>query len=190
MDNNYWNSRYLEEQTGWDIGYPSTPLKEYIDQLTDKFIRILIPGCGNGYEGEYLHQHGFTNVTLADFAEESKKRFLERVPTFPKEQFIVGDFFELEGKYDLILEQTFFCAIDPKLRDAYAKKMSELLSPNGKLVGVLFNLPDKVDGPPFGGSIAEYQNTFSKHFKNVSIEPCYNSIKPRQGNEVFIIMKN
>jgi methyl halide transferase len=62
MDNNYWNTRYLEEQTGWDIGYPSTPLKEYIDQLTNKSIRILIPGCGNGYEGEYLHQNGFTNV--------------------------------------------------------------------------------------------------------------------------------
>jgi hypothetical protein len=186
MDNNYWNQRYLEEQTGWDIGYPSTPLKEYIDQLSDKNIRILIPGCGNAYEGEYLHQQGFTNVTLADFAEESKTRFLKRVPTFPKENFIVGDFFELKGQYDLILEQTFFCAIDPKLRNNYAKKMRELLTSKGKLVGVLFNLPDKIDGPPFGGSIDEYQNVFSKYFTHVSIKPCYNSIKPREGNEVFI----
>ena len=50
----YWINRYKEERTGWDIGYPSTPLKEYIDQLQDKNLRILIPGAGNGYEAEYL----------------------------------------------------------------------------------------------------------------------------------------
>ena len=45
----YWSNRYEEDRTGWDIGYPSTPLKEYIDQLTDKTISILIPGAGNAY---------------------------------------------------------------------------------------------------------------------------------------------
>lgn len=62
LDADFWNERYSSQQTGWDIGSPSTPLKEYIDQLTDKDIRILIPGCGNAYEAEYLHQQGFSNV--------------------------------------------------------------------------------------------------------------------------------
>ena len=53
-------------------------------------------------------------------------------------------------------------------------------------MGVLFIRPDKLDGPPFGGSVDEYQNTFSKYFTEVKIKPCYNSIKPREGNEVFI----
>ncbi len=49
QEENYWTNRYKIESTGWDIGYASTPLKEYIDQLSDKTIRILIPGAGNAY---------------------------------------------------------------------------------------------------------------------------------------------
>ena len=186
LNSKFWNDRYLNNQTGWDLGSPSTPLKEYIDQLEDKSIKILIPGCGNSYEGEYLFQQGFTNVYLLDYAKESKINFLNRVPYFPEEQFLIGDFFELNDSFDLILEQTFFCALNPDLREDYAQKMRSILSSNGKLVGLLFNLPDKVDGPPFGGGIEEYTTLFSKHFSSTSIEPCYNSIEPRKGNEVFV----
>ena len=59
---NYWEERYQKQDTGWDIGTISTPLKEYIDQLTDKKCRILLPGAGNGYEFDYLIHKGFTNV--------------------------------------------------------------------------------------------------------------------------------
>ena len=38
----YWTKRYQEESTGWDIGYPSTPLKEYINHLEDKTISIAV----------------------------------------------------------------------------------------------------------------------------------------------------
>lgn len=186
LNNTYWNTRYKENQIGWDIGEPSTPLKAYIDQLENKDLKILIPGCGNSYEGEYLHQKEFKNVFLADFAEESKRSFLKRVPNFPEDHFIVGDFFDLEGEYDIIIEQTFFCALNPKLREEYAKKMSTLLKPKGKLVGVLFDWPEKTDGPPFGGCKDDYISLFSKYFKHVFITPCYNSIEPRQGREVFV----
>ena len=54
FDKEYWNEKYLQGSAGWDIGYASTPLVEYFSQLTDKNLRILIPGCGNAYEAEYL----------------------------------------------------------------------------------------------------------------------------------------
>jgi methyl halide transferase len=41
----YWNNRYLEENTTWDLGQVSPPLKNYIDQLENKAVSILIPGC-------------------------------------------------------------------------------------------------------------------------------------------------
>ena len=108
LDSEYWNDRYLNNEFGWDIGYVSTPLKNYIDVLTDKNLKILIPGAGNSYEAEYLFNLGFKNVYLCDYAEEPLKNFLERVPNFPKNQLLQVDFFELEGhKFDLILEQTF-----------------------------------------------------------------------------------
>ena len=59
LNENFWNNKYINNETGWDLKAPSTPLKEYIDQLENKNIRILIPGCGNAYEAEYLLKQGF-----------------------------------------------------------------------------------------------------------------------------------
>ena len=59
FNENYWTERYANNQTGWDFGYVSAPLKEYFDQLTDRSLRILIPGAGNAYEAEYLWSLGF-----------------------------------------------------------------------------------------------------------------------------------
>jgi SAM-dependent methyltransferase len=189
LDKEYWNSLYQAGETGWDIGDVSTPMKEYIDQLDNKDIAILIPGCGNAYEAAYLLKKGFTNVTLIDIsmlaAEAVKERFKEygnRV------NVICGDFFKLEKKFDLILEQTFFCALDPSLRKNYAEKMYELLKENGKLVGVMFNRSFE-GGPPFGGNMEEYTNLFAPLFDILQMEACYNSIAPRAGNEVFIRLK-
>ena len=102
---------------------------------------------------------------------------------------ITGNFFEHKGQYDLILEQTFFCAIDPALRSSYVTKMHELLTPGGKLVGVLFNRSFE-GGPPFGGSKEEYELLFSKHLHIKKMELCYNSIPPRQGAELFFSAEN
>lgn len=139
LSEEYWESRYKDQQTGWDIGEVSKPIKEYIDQLDNKELRILIPGCGNGYEGEYLFYKGFHNVTLLDFADLPLKNFKVRNPDFPDDHLIVGDFFKHEGEYDLILEQTLFCAIDPSKRGDYVRKAFELLADNGRISGVLFN---------------------------------------------------
>ncbi|MDO8993629.1 MAG: SAM-dependent methyltransferase, partial [Daejeonella sp.] len=49
LNESFWNERYRLNDTGWDLGHVSPPLKTYIDQLTDKNLRILIPGCGNSY---------------------------------------------------------------------------------------------------------------------------------------------
>ena len=156
LDENYWSNRYQNEQIGWDIGYVSTPIKEYIDQLTDKDLRILIPGGGNSYEAEYLHQQGFKNVFVIDISQAPLANLKQRVPEFPSEQLIHGDFFELDQSFDLIFEQTFLCALSPDLRQHYVHKMAELLQPNGKLVGLLFNDPLFEDHPPFGGNESIY----------------------------------
>ncbi len=181
----YWDQRYVDHQTGWDVGYATTPFVEYAKSLTDKTLRILIPGCGHAYEAEMLFNQGFTNITLLDYSPHAREDFLKRVPDFPSENYIIGDFFTHEGEYDLILEQTFFCALEPGLRPNYASKMHDLLSINGALVGVLFTFPLTEKGPPFGGSVDEYKGYFNDLFKIEKLEDCYNSIKPRMGNEVF-----
>ena len=93
LNKNYWNNRYKKKETGWDVGYASTPLKNYIDQLENKEIRILIPGCGNAYEAEYLHLKGFNNVFLLDIAPMALQQFSERVPGFSKKTHNTRKFF-------------------------------------------------------------------------------------------------
>ena len=185
LDDQYWSERYSQNKTGWDIGYPSTPLKEYIDQVTDLDLNILIPGCGNAYEAEYLLEKGFRNVTLVDISEELVNKLKKKL-SGKHISILHGDFFTLTGTYDRIFEQTFFCAIDPALRKNYVEKVFQLLKPGGKLVGVLFDREFE-GGPPFGGSLSEYRDLFENKFKDLKITACYNSIPPRQGTEVFII---
>ena len=76
LDSNSWNQRYISKNTGWDIGHVSTPIKEYIDQISNKNIKILIPGCGNAYEAEYLYQNGFKNIFLVDFSKKALDNFI------------------------------------------------------------------------------------------------------------------
>jgi methyl halide transferase len=106
---------------------------------------------------------------------------------------ITGDFFDHHDQYDLIIEQTFFCALEPALRPAYVEQTARLLRSGGKLAGLLFDrefaspCPGTTGGPPFGGSRQEYRQLLEKNFAIKHLAPCYNSIKPRAGTEVFLI---
>lgn len=190
LDASFWSQHYVEGKTPWDIGSISRPLKEYVDQLQNRDLNILIPGSGYGYEAEYLYKKGFSNTVVTDIVINPLREFQKRCPNFPKDQIVHSDFFDLEGSFDLILEQTFFCALDPELRPEYVLKMKNLLNENGRLAGVLFNFPLTTDGPPFGGNLKMYRDLFSTEFKIKVMEPCYNSIPPRQGHEYFFILSN
>jgi len=176
----YWNKRYETQDTGWDVGTLTTPLKEYIDQIQNKNLKILIPGAGNSYELEYLHQQGFSNVYVIDIAENAIENSKLRIKNVPATHFLLDDFFNLEDVFDLIVEQTFFCALDPVLRENYAQKTHELLAENGKLIGLFFDFPLSETGPPFGGDKKEYFKLFSPLFKIKTLEKAYNSIKPQK----------
>jgi len=184
----FWSNRYQANTTGWDIGYPSTPIKEYIDQLTDKNLRILIPGAGNAYEAEYLWQQGFQNTHILDIAANPLEAFQNRVPDFPDSQAIHGNFFTHEGAYDLVLEQTFFCSFEPEPanREAYAAHMARLIPTGGKLAGLWFDVPLFPGARrPFGGTKEEYLGYLEPYFEVHVFERAHNSISPRTGGELF-----
>jgi SAM-dependent methyltransferase len=187
-DENYWQQRYIQGDTGWDISHISIPLQSYFDQLTDKDISILIPGCGFGHEAIYLVQSGFTDVTALDFASAACDKLLDS-KVAPPLKVVCEDIFLHIGSYKLIIEQTMFCALHPSQRAAYVEKIHSLLALGGKYVGLLFATHFLKEGPPYGGNSKEYLDLFSQYFSKVSIEPCYNSIAPRKGNELWINLK-
>ena len=189
LNKKFWNDKYLKKENRWDVGHITTPLKEYFNQMDDKKLRILIPGCGNSYEAEYLFNNGFKNIFVVDYSEKALSNFKKRVPDFPSENLLCIDFFDLNMELDVIIEQTFFCAIDKQKRGEYALKMNNLLSEKGKLVGLLFDDPMSEDHPPFGGSKEEYKSYFKEGFNFKTFEKSHNSIKERSGRELFMILE-
>lgn len=183
-NSSYWDERYQEDNTPWDMKAPSPPLKNYIDSIENKNAAILIPGCGNAYEAGYLLEKGFTNVTVIDLASTVtaiiKKKYKDT-----SLKVITGNFFELEDSYDYILEQTFFCAIDPSLREAYVAKCYELLKPGGKIAGVFFNKKMVDVEPPYVATTEEYIQLFQNKFNINKLEPCTTSVLPRLGTELY-----
>ncbi len=188
LDAAYWSNRYQSNETGWDLGAVSPPLKTFIDQLPNKELRILIPGAGRAYEAEYLCLQGFTNVHVIDFVAKPLVELKNRCPQFPENQMHVGDFFDFIGQFDLILEQTLFCALDPSLRHDYAQKCAELLKEGGFIAGLLFNRSFD-SGPPFGGNKEEYLTIFSPYFSEIQMEECYSSLPARAGTELFVLLR-
>lgn len=186
LSEKYWDRRYKNQDTAWDLGEISPPLKVYFDQLTDKDLKILIPGGGNSHEAEYLHSKGFHNVYVVDISKTALTNIKRRVPSFPAAHLIHKNFFDLEIPFDLIIEQTFFCALNPKLRPIYTTKMWQLLQPHGKIVGLLFNVPLNSDRPPFGGDKKDYITYFEPLFDIQILSPAYNSHHSRQGRELFL----
>lgn len=185
LGKDFWESRYQTNNTRWDIKQVSPPLKHIIDSLSDPTLSILIPGCGNAHEAAYLLQQGFQNVTLLDIAPSPIQRLRENLGN-ENINIVEEDFFNHQEQYDLILEQTFFCALHPELRKDYVQKCHDLLSPGGSVRGVLFHIDFENEGPPFGGSGSEYQQLFSPLFQLKEMMVCPYSIEPRMGNELLI----
>ncbi len=195
MSQDYWEQRWQTNQTGWDIREVSPPLARFADYAYPAFHRlpVLVPGCGSGYEGMYLLDTGYTDITMLDISPTAiggmEKRLEEKYQDWRSRlRLVCGDFFRHKGQYALILEQTFFCALTPSLRPHYVAKMAGLLQENGVLAGVLFDR-DFEGGPPYGGSVAEYRALFSPYFQLERLEPCHNSIPPRAGSEAFILFR-
>ncbi len=186
LDQKFWNTLWENKITHWDIGYPSPAITDFMSKYPNKDASVLIPGCGNAYEAEFLVKNGFNDITLIDIAPIAVNYIQEKFANYSQIKIFCEDFFEHDKKYDLIIEQTFFCALDPKKRNDYASHSASLLNPNGKIVGLMFEKDFGKPHPPFGGNKEEYIRTFEPYFEIHTIEKCCNSIPPRIDTELFV----
>jgi len=187
FDQSYWDNRYKENDIPWDIGYPAPAIIDHLAKLDLTEKDILIPGGGNSYEAQWLLENSSASVTVIDLSPTLIEALKQRFNAFGSRiRLIQGDFFDHDASYDIIIEQTFFCALSPHLRTEYVSKMYALLKAKGTLCGLMFNMTFEKNGPPFGGSAEEYQSLFEFHFENIKLHQTSLSIPPRKGNEIFI----
>ncbi len=180
----YWSTRYRNEETGWDLGEVSPPIAHFFETRDYSKSAILVPGCGNGHEVMHLFLAGHKYVHGLDLSTKPLN-YLQSIG-IPSNHLFHEDYFDHKGEYDVIVEQTFFCAIAPSLRKQYVQKTASLLKPNGIVVGLLWKQKMQDDEPPFGGDAAEYEALFSPLFDIKTMETSKNSVAPRMGRELFI----
>jgi len=187
----FWDDCYNTNNTGWDLGEPTPIFVNWCDQLKTKK-NICVPGCGNGYDVLYFAQKGH-KVTAIDFAQNPIQKIKKEsrgnnlnIDILEKDIFDVS--FNFRNEFDYIIEYTFYCAIDPKMRIKYVEKMYNALKPGGEFVGIFlpFNKGLSEGGPPFGVDLAEIMDIFLKKFKLLESAKHQLSIKPRSDKEMFI----
>ncbi|MEZ5988265.1 MAG: methyltransferase domain-containing protein [Planctomycetota bacterium] len=153
-----WEQRYDDRNTPWDQGRTSLPLAALIAQgrwPLEPDARIWVPGCGRGYDVlamARLHGHHVTGVDLAANALEDCRRAAAAEGLDRRVELRLADMLEVPveaGAYDAVYEHTSYCAIHPSRRAAWTAQVARALRPGGFLIGLMFPVVDKPDGPPY-----------------------------------------
>jgi SAM-dependent methyltransferase len=172
----FWTVRYAAGKTPWDFGGSPSALKSFFERTPGPG-RILIPGCGTGYEVQAFHAAGY-EVSAMDFSPAAVEQ-AKRVLGFLAERVIWGDFFTYDfgqRRFDLIYERTFLCSMTPSRWPEYVNRVAELLSPGGRLIGVFLYGQRSSSGPPFSLTETDAHQLFKKHFKLVRSEVMTDSL--------------
>ncbi|MFN0130507.1 MAG: methyltransferase domain-containing protein [Verrucomicrobiales bacterium] len=188
-----WEDRYREGDTPWDKGGPH-PMLERLLPLSVATTRVLVPGCGPGYDLiSWAQVRGVERVVGIDVAESAVRAAQARTAGMAGVHVEVADLFALgaahRGAYDLVWEHTCFCAIDPTRRNAYVNAVADALAPGGHLLAVFFLTPwdtpeeNATLGPPHGCSAEELDRRFAPRFEIIEVTPVPATYPGREGRE-------
>ena len=163
----------LQPGSLFDAMKPCPLLEAYIKEGKVPAGKALVPGCGRGYDvialaAETREALGIDIVEAAiTAAKEFKDEYASKLDSEAKlilnanANFQVASFFNLDDKFDFIYDYTFFCALDPSVRQEWAEKMYSLIKPGGELLTLIFPMVKDESykrGPPFKVTLALYKD--------------------------------
>jgi SAM-dependent methyltransferase len=189
----FWEGRYQEGTTRWDLGQPAPPFVTLLDAAdAPKPGRIAVLGAGRGHDALLFADRGF-DVVGFDFAPSAIEAAIATAQARGlSAQFLQRDIFDLPAEFahqfDYVLEHTCYCAILPEQREDYVHLVRSILRPHGELIA-LFWAHDRPGGPPFGTSPDEILQRFSPAFEVVSIGQPTNSIESRKNEEYLVRLR-
>jgi protein-L-isoaspartate O-methyltransferase len=167
----FWDTRYRGGVTPWDAAGVPPRLLTWLKQKRPR-LRILVPGCGTGYEVRLFHELGH-EVLAIDFSEaaiEAARRELGPLSHLVRK----ADLFQFDAPpFDVIYERALLCALPRPMWPQWAARIGELVRPEGELAG-FFYLDDNVKGPPFGAAPGQTRDLLSTAFdlvQDVAVAP-------------------
>ena len=179
----FWTIRYATGRTPWDFGGAPAALRSFLARSSASG-RVLIPGCGSGYEIQAFHTAGY-DVTAIDFSPAALDQ-AKKVMGSLAERVILGDFFTHDfgqRRFEIIYERTFLCSMPPSRWPDYANRMADLLSDEGRLIGVFLYAQQSKSGPPYTLTDEQSQELFERNFRLVRSELMTDSLPLFRGIE-------
>lgn len=154
----FWQSRFESGSTPWDRGAAHPQLQAWAESgALPAGRRILVPGCGNGWEVAALAARGLqvTGIDYTPAAVEATRQRLQAAGLHAEvEQADVLQWAPPEP-VDLVYEQTCLCALHPDHWVAYAGQLQRWLVPQGRLLALFVQMPRDgaahglIEGPPY-----------------------------------------
>jgi len=142
----FWDTRFRGGVTPWDAAGVPLLLGKWLENR--KPCRVLIPGCGTGYEVRAFaaRGHDVLAIDFSDAAIEAAQRELGKLADRVRK----ADFFNFDTPpFDLVYERAFMCALPRRMWAQWAERVADLLRPGAELAG-FFYFDDNEKGPPFG----------------------------------------
>jgi Thiopurine S-methyltransferase (TPMT) len=184
----FFDNRYATGRTPWDFGGVPNSLRVFLEKHHGPG-RVLIPGCGSGYEIEAFASSGW-DVTGIDFSTIAVAR-ARRLLGSPADKVHKGDFFDYpfrEGEFNIIYERTFLCTFVPKYWTRYAQRISKLTAPLGILCGFFFRGPED-EPPPYPISQEQLYQLLGDSFEMIEDKPVADSLPLFAGKERWQIWR-
>ncbi len=192
----FWEERYSAKNTPWDTKTTTPALINSIDHSRSKKIAIL--GCGYSKDSLFLAKKGHMVYSI-DFAAKPIE-YLDNIKSkeslgnlFPIQEDIFNLNKEYSNFFDIVIEYTCFCAIDPQRRFRYVELVSDILNKSRKFIALFFPTERREEGsdkePPFYVNLDETLLMFKNNFNIIKIDKNPDSIKPRRGFETLVIMR-
>lgn len=177
----FWEKRYHEGVMPWDAGRVPLRFAQYV-QAIPSGSRVLVPGCGSGYEVALLARADL-EVLAIDFSPAAIDEARRHLGPYA-DRLLQADFFAFDAGtgFDVVYERAFLCALPRSLWPAYATRMAELVRPGGSIAGYWFH-DDSERGPPFGISADGLVSLLGRNFVRESDEPVTDSIPVFENKE-------
>ncbi len=185
-----WDARYRLDDTPWDQGRASQTVLRVVERHLKSGARILVPGCGRGWEVEALGRLGF-EVTGLDLSVTAATIGNSRLKNVDNATIQIGNFLAPPkayfGYFDAVVEHTCFCAIEPSDRKQYRDAAFSVLTPGGVLLGAFLHFEG--GGPPHGTNPDELNEVFGQHFVMIEMAAEKEPFAPKGCPQLSVAMK-
>ena len=154
----FWQQRFETDSTPWDRGEAGPQLRRWLDSgAIAPGQRVVVPGCGSGWEVAALAAAGVDAVGL-DYVEAAVERTLALLAAQGLAAEVArADVLQWRPpvRVDAVYEQTCLCALHPDHWSAYAAQLAAWVRPGGRLLALFMQKREDsagdgvVSGPPY-----------------------------------------